>query len=106
GSMPDRAEPAIFPRSWQISMRSKRAGGAVTTGVPRRCNIMFGKMLGWVSAGLFDPEFAPTFWADIAVNKGASVRLLEQRAIAALLIIFRRILVRHRFLIHLCRCLL
>lgn len=53
------------------------------------------------SAGLFDPELAPAFRTDIAVNKGASVWLLEQRAVAALLVIFRRGLVGHGFLIHL-----
>jgi len=58
------------------------------------------------SAGLLDPEPAPALWTDLAVNKGASVWLLEQRAVAALLIIFRRILVGHRFLIHLRHCLL
>ena len=52
------------------------------------------------SAGLFDPELAPTLWAYLAVDQCAGIRLLEQRAVAALLIAFRRVLVCQRRLAH------
>ena len=57
------------------------------------------------SAGLFDPELAPTLWAYLAVDQCAGIRLLEQRAIAALLIPFWGILVCHRGLTHFGGCL-
>jgi hypothetical protein len=55
---------------------------------------------GQASAGLFDPEFAPALRAYFAVDKCASIWLLEQRAVAALLITLWRILVLHRRLLH------
>lgn len=85
--------------------KSERAGGAVTTGVPRRYlnTARSSNGIGAVSPWLFDPEFAPALGTDFAVDQRAGARLLEQGAVAALLIIFRRILVSHGFLIHLCR---
>jgi len=63
-------------------------------GVPRRFS--FCRRL----AGLFDPELAPTLWAYLAVDQRAGIRLLEQRAITALLIPFWGILVCDRGLTH------
>jgi hypothetical protein len=60
----------------------------------------WGKFSVKVSAGFFDPEFAPALRADLAVDQRAGIRLLEQRAIAALLIALWRILVLHRCLLH------
>ena len=57
-------------------------GDAVTTGVPRR---FVSELAGLRPrlACLFDPEFTPAFWTDVAVNERAAVWLLEQRAVAA-----------------------
>ena len=38
------------------------------------------------SASLFDPEFTPALRTDLAVDQRAGVWLLEERAVAALLI--------------------
>ena len=61
-------------------------GDAVTTGVPRR---FVSELAGLRPrlACLFDPEFTPAFRTDLAVDERAGVRLLEERAIAALLIV-------------------
>ena len=81
--------------------RSKRAGGAVTTGVPRRFVKNALKNEIWaVSAGFFHPEFAPALRADITVDQRASIGVLEQRAVAALLITLWGILVCNRGLAH------
>ena len=64
-------------------------------GVPRRFS--FCRRL----AGLFDPELAPTLWAYLAVDQRAGIRLLEQRAIAALLIALWCVLIFDRLLSHL-----
>ena len=58
------------------------------------------------SAGLFDPELAPTLWAYLAVDQCAGIRLLEQRAVTAVLIALWGILVSHRGLAHFGSCLL
>jgi hypothetical protein len=53
------------------------------------------------SAGLLDPEFAPAGRADFTVDQRARVRLLEQRAVAALLIALWGLLVFCDLLSHL-----
>jgi hypothetical protein len=52
------------------------------------------------SAGLFDPKFAPPLRAYLAVDQRTGIRLLEQRAVAALLIPLWGILVSNRRLAH------
>ena len=56
-----------------------------TTGVPRRFVSEFAGRRPR-SACLFDPEFTPALRTDLAVDERAGVRLLEQRAVTALLI--------------------
>src|SRR6516164_5917313 len=53
------------------------------------------------SACLFDPEFTPALRTDLAVDERAGVRLLEERAIAALLIALWCVLIFDRLLSHL-----
>ena len=53
------------------------------------------------SACLFDPEFTPAFRTDLAVDKRARARLLEERAIAALLIALWCVPIFDRLLSHL-----
>ena len=48
------------------------------------------------SARLLDPVLAPTGRADVAIDKLASLRRLEQRAIAAVLVALGRILIGGR----------
>ncbi len=69
-------------------MRARGAwghGDAVTTGVPRRFLYGFAGLRPR-SALFFDPEFTPALRTDFAVDKRAGIWLLEQRAVAALLI--------------------
>src|SRR6516165_6410057 len=54
------------------------------------------------SACLFGPEFTPALRTDLAVDDRAGVRLLEERAIAALLIVLWCVLIVDRFLAHFC----
>jgi hypothetical protein len=75
-------------------------GDAVTTGVPRRFVYEFAGRRP-CSASLFDPEFTPARRTDFAVDQRAGVRLLEQRAVAALLIAFWCVLIFDRLLSHL-----
>jgi len=70
------AESAISWRSWAISIEIQASGGAVTTGVPRRF-VAHNNDVRAASAGLFDPEFAPALWTDIAVDQRAGIRLLK-----------------------------
>ena len=75
-------------------------GDAVTTGVPRR--FVYGFLgLRSRSALLLDPEFTPALRTDVAVDDRAGVRLLEERAIAALLIVLWCVLIFDRLLSHL-----
>jgi len=75
-------------------------GDAVTTGVPRR--FVYGLQDVAPSACLFGPEFTPALRTDVAVDDRAGVRLLEERAIAALLIVLWCVLIVDRFLAHFC----
>src|SRR6516165_9094913 len=75
-------------------------GDAVTTGVPRRFVFGFAGLRPR-SACLFDPEFTPALRTDLAVDERAGVRLLEERAIAALLIALWCVLIFDRLLSHL-----
>ena len=54
------------------------------------------------SAWLFGPEFTPALRTDLAVDDRAGVRLLEERAIAAILIVLWCVLIVDRFLAHFC----
>ena len=67
-------------------------GHAVTTGVPRRFVYEIAELRPR-SARFFDPEFTPALRTDLAVDQRAGVRLLEERAIAALLIALWRVLI-------------
>jgi hypothetical protein len=53
------------------------------------------------SPGFLDPEFAPAGRANRAIDQGAGARRLKKRAIAALLIPFRRRLISNPRLRHL-----
>src|SRR5215470_7145541 len=53
------------------------------------------------SACLFDPEFTPALRTDLAIDQRAGVRLLEERAVAALLIALGCVLIFDRLLSHL-----
>src|SRR6516225_11787544 len=52
-------------------------------------------------ACLFDPEFTPPLRTDLTIDERAGVRLLEERAIAALLIALWCVLIFDRLLSHL-----
>jgi hypothetical protein len=87
-----------FRCSWAISrLRPLRAGGAVTTGVPRRFTIV---ELGPLLADLFNPEFAPARRTYITVDQCALIGFLKKRAVAALLVALRCVLVLDRRLFH------
>ena len=75
-------------------------------GVPRFVKNALKNDIWAVSAGFFHPEFAPALRADITVDQGASIGVLEQRAVAALLITLWGILVCNRGLAHFRGCLL
>lgn len=57
--------------------------------------------LARASAGFLDPEFTPAGRADFTVDQRARVRLLEQRAVAALLIALWGLLIFGNLLGHL-----
>jgi len=69
-------------------------GDAVTTGVPRR-------LACTVSTSLFDPELTPACRTDVAIDERARIRLLEERAVVALLISLWCVLIFGHFLSHL-----
>src|SRR5215471_10433696 len=82
--------------------RSRRGPSERTARLPRgyRAVSLEKNEFRWSSAGFFDPEFAPALRADITVDQCASIGVLEQRAVAALLITLWGILVGHRRLAH------
>ena len=57
--------------------------------------------LARASAGFLDPEFTPAGRADFTVDQRARVRLLEQRAVAALLLALWGLLIFGDLLSHL-----
>ena len=75
-------------------------GDAVTSGVPRRFVYEYPGLRRRLTC-LFNPEFTPAFRTDLALDERAGVRLLEQRAIAALLIALWCVLIFDRLLSHL-----
>jgi len=75
-----RASPATrLPRGYRVASRGGHLG----------------------SASLFDPEFTPARRTDFTVDQRARVWLLEQRAVAALLIALWCVLIFDRLLSHL-----
>ena len=78
------------------------AHGDTATRLPRgyRAALYLG-LQDFRSTCLFDPEFTPPLRTDLAVDERAGVRLLEERAIAALLIALWCVLIFHRLLSHL-----
>ena len=84
-----RAKPKfqmlVSDLDWDQSERAARLPRGFRVALATPLQIEFGPL----SADLFNPEFAPARRAYLAVDQRAGVRWLEQRAVAALLIVLR-----------------
>jgi hypothetical protein len=77
--MLDFGKAAIFARSWVISteVQASRRRGYHGGTAPLQSSTAEKNVFRSRSAGLFDLELAPTLRANLAIDQGAGIRLLE-----------------------------